>query len=138
MPLPMDFTQTLEAFYTPLPVYIDDMTGSYNNDDRPGEWVWAAPVRRANPIAAIVLELSMQELAFYKEGQVSQGGIAVITQERLYYSNIVAGNAEQNIQSLVTYQDEVFRVVGDGYTTGYDSLIGNSNFHVYHCLRFIQ
>lgn len=141
----MDFTTTLDAFSTPLQVYVDDMEGNYSDDNAPGEWKWGDPIRRTmadgvtpRPIKAIMLALSVQQLYFYQEGNVSDGGIALLTQELLYFSNIRQPTMEQNKQSLVIYQDMRFRVVGDGFISQYTGLVGNANFHCYHALRYIQ
>lgn len=141
----MDFSETLTAFATPLPIYVDDMEGTYSDPERPGEWVGGELVRRMNKtgtkpllLRTIVLSLSVQTLFFYKEGNVSDGGIALLTQERLYFTDIYSPSEEQNKQSIVTYQDRRFRVVGDGFISGWENLIGNGNFHCYHCLRYIR
>lgn len=141
----MDFSETLYAFATPLPVYVDDMEGTYSDPEHPGEWIWAKPIRRMNKagtgpllLRTIVVSLTVQTLYFYKEGNVSDGGIALLTQERLYFTDIRTPYEEHNKQTLITYQDRRFRVVGDGFISGWDNLIGNGNFHCYHCLRYVE
>lgn len=145
MTLTMDFSATLDAFTTPLAVYVDDMEGTYENPETPGEWIWSEPKRRTladgitpKAIRAIMLALSVQTLFFYKEGNVSDGGIALLTQEQLYFTNIHQPAKELNKQSLVIYQDRRFRVVGDGFISNWTSLVGNANFHCYHCLRYVE
>ena len=134
----MNFSRTLARFASPLPIYIDDLEGTYANPEHPGEWRWGEPVRRPNGIQAIVLALSPQTLSFYKEGNVADGGIALLTQEFLYFTDIHAPSVELNKQSIVRYQNRKFRVVGDGFISGWNSLDGNANFHCYHCLRYIE
>ena len=138
MSLTMDFSSTLEAFASPLSIIVEDMTGGYDNEDSPGEWIWGEPIQRETPIRAIALALSVQTLFFYKEGNVSDGGIALLTQDELFFTNIHQPTIEQNKQSIITYQNLKFRVVGDGFIASWQSLIGNGNFHCYHCLRYIQ
>jgi hypothetical protein len=142
----MDFSTTLNAFSSPLPIYVDDMEGGYDIDpDRPGVWVWGPMVRRTQadgvtprPIQSIMLALTVQQLSLYQEGNVSQGGIALLTQEQLFYTNIRQPTVEENKQSIVTYQDLLFRVVGRGFISDIASLTGNANFKVYHALRWVQ
>lgn len=137
----MDFSATLEAFASPLNINVEDVEGSYVD----GEWQWQEPVLRMNKagtaplkLKTIILALSVQTLFFYKEGNVSDGGIALLTQTPLYFTNI--NNAEElNVQSYIIYQNMRFRVVGDGFISGpFASLVGNANFKCYHCLRDIQ
>ncbi len=146
MPVTMNFDRVMDRFSSPLPIYVDDMVGTYDNPDRPGEWVWSEPVRRVmadgetpKRLKAIMLALTVQTLYFYKEANVSEGGIALITKELLYYSNLNNEPAEQDKQSIVEYQNLKFRVVGEGFTSGsgYESLAGNANFHCYHALRYV-
>lgn len=145
MSLTMDFSSTLDAFASPLNIYVDDMEGTYENPDSPGEWVWSAPVRRMNKagtsprrLRSILLTLSVQTLFFYKEGNVSDGGIALLTQEQLFFTNIHQPMVEQNKQSIITCNDMRYRVVGDGFISGWENLVGNGNFHCYHALRYVE
>lgn len=131
--LPMDFSPTLEAFRQPLPVVVSDAEGVYID----GVWEWGEPVQRALPIKAIVLSLGMEQLAFYQEGNVAEGGIAVLTREPLYFTDILTGTVSDR-QSFVEYQGRTFRVVGDGFISGPISLVGNASFKCYHCLRWIK
>lgn len=141
MSLTMDFSATLDAFYSPLDIQVEDVKGAYVD----GEWIWQTPVTRMNAagtaplkLQAIVLQLSLQSLFFYKEGNVSDGGIALLTQTPLYFTNI-DNTGELNVQSYVLYQNMRFRVIGDGFISGpLASLTGNANFKCYHCLRDIQ
>lgn len=133
MSLPMDFSTTLQAFATRAPINVFDVTGEYID----GEWVWAEPIMRPKKIRAIVLALSVQTLFFYKEGNVSDGGIALLTQEQLFFTNINNTGASDT-QTYVEYQNMRFRVVGDGFISQWNSLIGNANFKCYHCLRDIR
>lgn len=138
MSLTMDFSITLDAFATPLSLYVEDREGTYDSPERPGEWVWFPVVQRPAPIKTIVLALSLQQMALYKEGNVTEGGIALLTQEQLYYTNITTPYTEQNKQSFVLYQRMRFRVVGDGFISDYNSIVGNGNFHCYHALRYLE
>lgn len=131
--LPMDFSATLEAFRQPLPVLVYDQEGAYTD----GVWEWGEKVRRPEPIKAIVLSLGLEELSLYREGNVGEGGIAVHTQETLYFSDILTG-AVSDRQSFVEYMGRTYRVVGDGYISGPQSLTGNASFKCYHALRFIE
>lgn len=135
----MDFSDTLDAFASPLPIYVDDVEGQYID----AEWTWGDAVRRldknGNPkrLQAIVLALSVQTLFFYGEGNVSDGGIALLTQEQLYFTNVTNAGPEDR-QTYIIYQNMRFRVVGDGFISQWNSLIGNANFKCYHCLRAIE
>ena len=133
MSLTMDFSTTLEAFASPLSIYVEDVEGHYVD----GIWQAGEPVRREKPIASIMLALSVQTLFFYKEGSVSDGGIALLTQEELFFTNI-NNEGEINKQSYVIYQNMRFRVVGDGFISGWSILVGNANFKCYHALRDIR
>lgn len=134
----MDFSNTLSRFASPLNIYVDDMEGTYEDPEYPGQWQWGETVRRERPISAIALALSTFTLSLYKEGNVAEGGIALLTQARLYFTDIYSPTMEMNKQSIVTYQYRKFRVVGDGFISDWTALVGNANFHCYHCLRYIK
>jgi len=138
----MDFSDTLEAFASPLPIYVDDSTGQYIA----GEWVWGPLVRRMVEVApgvfepkrirAVALMLGPETLFYYAHGNASSGGLALLTQEELFFSDVDAAG-ERNVQSFVEYQGLKFRVNGDGFTSG-PALAGNANFRCYHCLRYVE
>lgn len=134
----MDFTNTLEAFYSPLPVYVEDVTGTYDAPERAGIWTWGEPVRREKPILAIVLQLTYQQLDLLNEGNVSAGGIAVHTQTDLYFTDVEADGVEGDVQSYIVYQGYRFRVIGTGFISAPFSLVGNANFKNYVALRALD
>jgi hypothetical protein len=128
--LPMDFSNTLNAFSSPLPISVVDETYARTN--------YQDEVTNSDPrtIHGIILALSEQELAFYNQGSVPQAGLAIITQDTLYFVDAKV-NSEQKVQSYVTYQGTQFRVVGNGFISN-ASLLGNANFHVYNAVRYLQ
>lgn len=132
MPVTLDFTRTLNAFASPLPLIVQDTVGYF----RRGVWETSEPVAREKPIKAIVLHLNLQQLDILTEGSASAGGIAVLTQDLLYFTD-PKYEGVSNQQSYVVYQGLRYRVVGEGLTSG-PGLLGNANFNVYHCLRIIE
>lgn len=110
-----------------------DRTVSYEA----GEARWSEAVERPKKLYAIVLALSVQTLFFYKEGNVSDGGLALLTPETLYFSDVTNEGTEDR-QTYILYQEHRFRIMGSGYTSGWRSLIGNANFQCYHALRDVN
>lgn len=131
--LPMNFKPVLDAFALPLPVYVDDAEGSYNS----GEWSFGELKRRAKPIKAIVLETYSKGVELLAQGNVSDGGISVITQETLYFTDAEM-DSEENRQSFVTYKGTVYRVQDDANLSGGMVLTGNTNVNIYHCVRYLE
>ena len=133
MLLPMDFTDVVSEFATPISVELYDVTGWYES----GEWQWGEPVLRVGNLTTIVLQLSVEQLQVYQEGNISDGGIALLTNEPMYISGSHREDVYPDIQSFVTYQGQKWRVVGDGFLSG-SSNIGNTTTHCWHCMRWFK
>lgn len=130
MALPLDFSSVLQTFATPLPVTVFDSIGQRVD----GEWQESEPEPRPAPLAAIVLAMNVPTLEFYREGDSSVSGITLHTTETLYFTDVkdTADDGQERRQSYVEYQGYRFRVVGTGF------MLGNTNFNLYHCVRYVQ
>ena len=133
MSFPMNFDLVLANFASTHRLAVYDTCGAYSY----GAWQEAAPVRRKQDITAIVLAMTTASLEFYKEGNSSNSGITLHTKETLYFND--ANNTEpgqqpgqQAKQSYVQYQGYLFKVVGTGF------MMGNTNFNIYNCLRYLS
>jgi hypothetical protein len=131
--LPLNLSGALRAFSTPLPVQVSDIIGSYVD----GVWQWGDEVLRPYGLNGVLLAMDAQTLSFYGEGDAARGGLVILTQDVLYFTNVTAqGTADK--QSFVLYQDLRFRVVGTGMVCNPATLSGNANFSVFNCLRDIR
>ena len=128
----MNLSGVVSRFATPLPVEVYDVAGEYVS----GEWVWGEPVLRVKNLKAVVLQLSIEQLQMYQEGNISDGGIALLTSEPMCVSG-VHQEYDTGVQSFVMYQGQKWRVVGDGFLSGPDN-VGNTTTHCWHCLRWFK
>ena len=133
MSLPLKFDSTLFALQSPHKIPVFDSQGGYTY----GTWQEGELVLREKSISAIVLAMTTASLEFYKEGNSSNSGITLHTKETLYFND--ANNTEpgqqpgqQAKQSYVQYQGYLFKVVGTGF------MMGNTNFNIYNCLRYLS
>lgn len=124
--LPMDFSDVLAEFQSPLPVRVCRTMGTYIR----GSWQENGP-ESSREIAAIVLAMKVADLEFYREGNASVSGITLTTQEQLQWADVNNSGVEQR-QDYVEHQGYRFRVVGEGY------MMGNTDQHIYQCIRFLQ
>lgn len=132
--LPMNFSRVIRRFAMPLPVAVYDVTGGYEA----GEWKWAEPVLRRENLEAVVLQLSVEQLQLYQEGNIADGGIALLTSEPMHISGAHREDeTEKDTQSFVLYQGQKWRVVGDGFLSGIGN-VGNTTTHCWHCLRWFE
>ena len=132
--LPMDFSDVISKFATPLPVEVYDVTGGYEF----GEWKWQEPVLRRRNLETVVLQLSIEQLQLYQQGNIADGGIALLTNEPMHISGAHRqdeGGADT--QSFVVYQGQKWRVVGNGFLSGPGN-VGNTTTHCWHCLRWFE
>lgn len=131
--LPMNFKRVLRRFKSPLPVYVDDSIGTYEN----GIWVSSEPVRRPKPLVCIVLQTYTKGVELLGQGSALDGGISVTTQDTLYFTNAETQSVE-NRQSFVTYKGTVYKVSDDANLSGHSVLVGNTNVNIYHCVRYLE
>ena len=131
--LPMDFRRVLRRFKSPLPVYVDDAEGGYLN----GIWQFGEWVRRPDPLNCIVLETYSKGVEYLGRGTATDAGISVITQDTLYFTD-AESQTEENRQSFVTYKGAVYRVQDDANLSGHETLTGNTNVNIYHCVRYLE
>ena len=125
--IPMNFNAVLSAFQSPLSVQVTDMTGAYQD----GQWSETEAGERQ--ISAIVLAMKTADLEFYKQGYATDSGISITTKAELFFVDVNdTGEGQERRQSYVDYQGYRFRVAGTGF------MMGNTNTHIYHCLRFTQ
>jgi len=134
----MDLSNVVRNFASPLPVEVYDVTGAYET----GEWKWGEPVLRIANLTAVVLQLSLEQLQMYQEGNLSDGGISLLTDVPMHISGSFRDDAgtdtdETGIQSFVIYQGQKWRVVGDGFLSGMGN-VGNTTTHCWHCLRWYK
>lgn len=126
--LPMNFDAVLSAFRHPSPIPVYDTTGEYVD----GEWTETDPVLRGD-ISAIVLAMKTADLEFYREGYSTDSGISLHTKDTLFWTDINSRpEGQESRQSYVDYQGYRFRVVGTGF------MFGNTNFNIYHCVRYVK
>ena len=135
--LTMNFSRVLRRFATPLPVDVYDVACGYVD----GAWKWGEPALRVKNIQAIVLQLSVEQVRQYRQGDVSDGGIAVWTKEWMHITGALRDDDAVleggDLQSFVIYQDQKWRVVGDGFLSGRRNL-GITVTHCWHCVRWFE
>ena len=128
MSFPMNFDFTLASFGSTHRLAVYDSCGAYVY----GAWQQGEPVRRAEDISAIVLAMDIATLEFLKQGNSSNSGITLHTKDTLYFNDVNNTETGQELkQSYVDYQGYRFKVVGTGF------MMGNANFNIYNCVRFI-
>ncbi len=126
--LSMNFDAVLSAFKSPHVITVYDTVGEYVA----GEWVEGELVPRPNPLNAIVLAMKTADLDFLTQGDSSSSGISLTTKEILYWVDAnLPGDGQERRQSYVDYQGFRYRVSGEGL------MMGNTNTHIYHALRFL-
>lgn len=129
----MDFSRVVRRFATPLPVAVYDVRGGYEA----GEWRWLKETLRCEALQAVVLQMTVEELRLYPQGNITGGGIALLTAEPMHISGTLRDGGEDDIQSYVVYQGIKWRVVGDGFLSGPGNA-GNTGTHCFHCLRWFD
>lgn len=82
-------------------------------------------------IKAIVLMDSIEQQQFYADGNSTSGVLAVICNDKLYIADAFQGGQERR-QSYVIYDGLKYKVSASG------KLFGNTNKHLYHCVRYLQ
>lgn len=127
--MPMNFDAVLIGFRHPKTLPVFDTSGVYVD----GAWNETEPAPRDKPIRAVVLAMKTVDLDFYKEAYSTDSGISLHTKAELYWVDVNnTPQGQQPRQSYVEYQDYRFRVVGSGL------MLGNTNFNIYHCVRYIR
>ena len=125
----MNFDLVLASFASTHRLAVYDSKGVYTY----GAWQEGDPVRRNEDIIAIVLAMNTPTLEFLKQGNSSNSGITLHTKDTLYFSDVNDTEAGQELrQSYVDYQGYRFKVAGTGF------IMGNANFNIYNCVRFMQ
>ena len=161
MALPMDFTKVFSQFSRT--VLVETTIGNYVNDEwqetlLPVPQPEPAPTPEPEPpvdpgftvdgpidpdftvdplpvyqqeIKAIVLMDSIEQQQFYADGNSTSGVLAVICNDKLYIADAFQGGQERR-QSYVIYDGLKYKVSASG------KLFGNTNKHLYHCVRYLQ
>lgn len=108
-------------------IEVVDVTGSYID----GVWVENSNIVQRT-IKAIPLAMSSEDLKLYPEGEASEGGITLTTNDTLYFTDINAIE-QSNTQSYVIYQGYKWRVVGNNLMNG-----NVDGLSIYAALRYIK
>jgi hypothetical protein len=120
----LDLSEVLDSFETDSPVEAFTVTGSRQSD---GTWNgWATD---PEPIQAVVLQATPQQLEILSKGEISDGGLVIQTDEKLWF-NTDLNSGLQAQQSFVKYQDMTFRIIGTGFMKAL------SNVHLYYATMF--
>lgn len=108
-------------------IEVIDVTGSYID----GVWVENSTIVQRT-IKAIPLAMSSEDLKLYPDGEASEGGITLTTNDPLYFTDINAIE-QSNTQSYIIYQGYKWRVVGNNLMKG-----NVDGLSIYSALRYIQ
>jgi len=119
--IPMNFDKVTRAFSKVVQVV--HCVGKHVD----GVWE-EEQIGEPEPLRAIVLALTIEQLEFYSDGNSSSGGISVTTDKELFYSDVNEEGLEHR-QDYVLYKGFKFKVRGTGF------MMGNTNKHIYHCVR---
>ncbi len=123
--LPLDLSRAFDRFVHPRPLRVTETLG------RREAGRYEVVDLEERRIAAVVLALRGERLELLAAGDASVAGIALLTRERLYFTDPKAESTEDR-QSYVHYREQVFRVVADAMTDG------NADYHAYDCLRYMD
>lgn len=108
-------------------IEVIDVTGSYID----GVWVENSNIVQRT-IKAIPLAMSSEDLKLYPDGEASEGGITLTTNDPLYFTDVNAIE-QSNTQSYIIYQGYKWRVVGNNLMKG-----NVDGLSIYSALRYIQ
>lgn len=120
--IPMNFNRVTDAFSKQVQVV--------HCIGRHVDGVWEEEeIGDPEPLRAIVLALTIEQLEYYADGNSSSGGISVTTEKELFFSDAKEDELEYR-QDYVLYKGYRFKVRGTGF------MMGNTNKHIYHCVRY--
>lgn len=123
----MHFKKVFSRFkWDSIPV--TDVPGAYVD----GVWMEDAENAVERTIDAIPLALSNEELRLVPDGEDSEGGISLTTQDQLFFTDINA-TEQTGTQSYVLYQGYRWRVTGTNLMRG--NVLG---LNIYTALRYIR
>lgn len=124
--IPFTFRNTFNSFKQI--VTVEDYLCGYNDAG-----IWGETFHATRQIKAILLLLSMQDLQLLKEGEQSNSGLNITTDEELYFNDNRSPESNRiMMQSYVLYGGYRYRVVGTGIFEY------NTKHKTYNALRSLQ